>query len=277
MVAGKEAVDGFGRRRTRWALGLLTLCVALFAGASSASAATLLAVGPDIPTPPATLVVGQQNLPSTLAIINTSTQGEGAFNVTLSNITLVPACGVAASKDCPAASYDPNVIRLGNTGVGEAGSACAGTTFTITLVDILQSKYSFAPSTPVVLGPGDVGGAAARCFIDFTADVLKMPNIDAIPGTPGLQTFELGGADALAGNGSPGSGTGSTFRTFARVRCRSRRRSLRRRSCWVRRSTTPRRSAPCRRAPRRRPGTSPSTSTPTPGARFVRRTSRAPT
>ena len=134
----------------------------------------------------------------------------------ITNITLVPSCGVIASMDCPAAFFEPDVFSLSPTGTGVAGTACAGTTFTITNIDSLQDKYLFTPSAPVVLGPADTGGLAAQCRIDFTVDVLRVPTFDSRV-EAGVQTNELAGAFGTAQDGQTGQGTGSNFTTVNRA------------------------------------------------------------
>ena len=206
-----------GRHRASILLGVATMALALVGGASVASAATLLSTGPDIPVPNGPVTVGQ-SYPSSLTIINNSTESQGALTVTISNITLVPSCGVLASLDCPIAGYDPDVFALSATGTGRAGTACAGRVFNINNIDGLQDKYAFVPQTAaaVVLGPSDTGGLAARCTIDFAAFVLKMPTKDARV-EAGVQTSELAGADAVAADAQPGQGTGSNNTTVNRA------------------------------------------------------------
>ena len=204
------------RRFVPVAAALLTMLMGLSFGASSAQAGVALATSPDIPRPNGPVTVGQTNLPSRLTIINNSTDSQETLNVTLSNITLVPSCGVIASVDCPVAFFDPDVFSLSATGTGLAGTACAGTTFTITNIDQTQDKYLFTPSAPVVLGPSLTGGLAARCVIDFTVNVLKVPAIDARP-EAGVQTNELAGANGTASDGQTGQGTGTNFTTVNRA------------------------------------------------------------
>ena len=134
------------------------------------------------------------------------------------SITMVPSCGSQnAGADCtPPAAFDPGVIVPSATGMGEAGSACAGRTFTITLIDIAQGKYNFAPDAPFTLGPSSGGGAPNECVIDFTVDVQRAPSIDANPAAPGLQTDQRSSAFAVdigptnAGQRASGTGTAET-------------------------------------------------------------------
>ncbi|HVL06375.1 MAG TPA: hypothetical protein VM388_10315, partial [Acidimicrobiales bacterium] len=186
-------------------------------------AAPFVALGPAfagvgfgvVPTFPTNVTVGQSGLPASLTVSNVSTPPENAAPVTLTSITLVPSCGTnAAAFDCPAP--DPNVFQLSPTGVGEAGTACAGTVFTITQVDPAQGKYQFTPATPVVLQPP--GQPGDTCRINFTFDVVRAPAIDAVPGAPGVQTAQLGGAIGTSNlNGNLGTGSGTSVVTVAQA------------------------------------------------------------
>ncbi|MEA2191377.1 MAG: hypothetical protein QOI73_1498, partial [Solirubrobacteraceae bacterium] len=204
-------------------VGALTTVVALFGGAAAASAAVTVSAGPDIPDPnrPGNnpVSVGEQNLPSSLTLRNTSTGNQLTETVTLTNITVVPSCGVVASVNCPLASFDPDVFALSATGTGAAGTACANQTFSITNIDAAQDKYQFVPISPAsapILGPASGTTAAATCIINFTASVLKVPTLDSRPDLPGAQTNELGGVTATASGGQVGTGTGSNLVTVLR-------------------------------------------------------------
>ena len=105
------------------------------------------------------------------------------------------------------ASVDPGVLAPSATGTGQAGTACAGTTFTVAVVDAAQGKYSFTPSTAVVLGPP--ASATSTCIIDFTVTVVKTPTKDADAKTAGFQTDQIGAAFVTASDGQPGGGFGT--------------------------------------------------------------------
>jgi hypothetical protein len=188
---------------------LLGLCLTgafLFGGASAAWAGVALSVDPNFPTP---LVVGQTGVAGSLTITNAAGGTEAADSVTLTQpITLVPSCGTQIiSSTCPAADQDPGVFQLSATGTGEAGSSCAGTTFTTSIIDPAQGQYEFTPSTPVVLGP--TGSPTAQCTVDFSFSVLKVPTKDADGAATGLQTEQLDGAGGTASDGVKGGGVGS--------------------------------------------------------------------
>ncbi|MDQ1679781.1 MAG: hypothetical protein QOI42_640, partial [Frankiaceae bacterium] len=192
--------------------------LAVFGGASSAWAGTALSVPPDIPDPNGGVAVGQTNLPASLTIQNGSTQAQSSQTVTASNITIVPSCGtLVISADCPVASLDPGVFRLSATGTGRAGTACANQVFTTMKIDSAMDKYRFVPFSPAtnpVLQRSDQGGPLSRCVINFTVDVLKVPTRDARP-EGGIQTGELGGADAISSDTVVGGGVGTNFTTVS--------------------------------------------------------------
>ena len=216
MTFGKDATRCVARMRsvTVGAVAALTACCALLGCASSAWAGVGFGVQPDIPAPNRGVTVGETNVPSVLTIRNTSTDSQAPLTVRITSIFLVPSCGVATSGDCFAP--DPNVFALSSFGVGRAGTACAGTTFTIVNVDQAQDKYQFVPNANVVLGPASTGGLAAQCIIDFTVDVINSPARDAFP-QAGIQTNESSFAEGFASDGQPGSGSGSNRTTVARA------------------------------------------------------------
>ena len=157
---------------------------------------------------PNAVTVGQTGVPASITVTNTSTPPNAVGNVTLGTITLVPSCGTFAFT-CDPAFADPGVFSLSPTATGEAGTVCAGTTFTITVIDPALGKVQLIPNNPVVLGPP--GGATATCGITFTFSVNRRPNIDAMPATPGLQTAAI-----FAATGSQGglTSTGSAVETI---------------------------------------------------------------
>lgn len=196
-------------RRLRW-LGPIVAVVAGMAPFAAvvppASAGTILGVQASLPS---TVTAGQTGVAGTFTITNTSTPPDSASNITLDTITLVPSCGSTAPNlsDCQAAAVDPGVFSISPSATGEAGTACAGTTFTITITDTVEGKVAFTPGGgPVVLQPP--GTTGSRCTIDFTFSVLKQPTKDSQPGTSGLQTAQIASATGTSGLGAFGSGTG---------------------------------------------------------------------
>ncbi|MDQ1428137.1 MAG: hypothetical protein QOK39_1613, partial [Acidimicrobiaceae bacterium] len=164
-----------------------------------------------VPTFPSPVTVGQAGLAASVTISNLSNGAEATGNVTLSDITLVPSCGTfTPNSDCPVAGADPGVFQLSAVGHGRSGTGCAGVTFTITTSNPATGQVTFN-SPPVVLGPPS-SGALATCIIDFTFDVVKSPTKDVSPAS-GLQTEQIGAALGFHDDGTPGSGTGTSFVT----------------------------------------------------------------
>jgi archaellum component FlaF (FlaF/FlaG flagellin family) len=199
------ASDAVGSRRRSAVRGLrgllVTLAVMLLplgVGVPAAFAGLGLGV---TPTFPPSVTIGQTGIPASLQIANDSTAAEATGNVTINTIKIVPACGtgtsVAGTGDCPAANADPGVLPLSATGVGEAGTACAGDTFTLTVNDAATGQVTLTPSTTIVLTPP--GTPNSICRIDFTLDVLKAPpNPSSIPGPNSYQTITLANVTATS-------------------------------------------------------------------------------
>ncbi|HEX2041456.1 MAG TPA: hypothetical protein VHF24_02360, partial [Acidimicrobiales bacterium] len=171
---------------------LLMLWGALVAVAGPAEAGVGFGV---TPTFPPVVTAGQTGLPASLQIVNQATPPSNTTPVQLTSITLVPSCGTFVISDiCPAP--DPGVFQLSPTGIGEAGTACAGITFAITLIDPVQGRYQFIPPPPpIVLQPP--GNPGDTCRILFTFDVIRVPTVDALPAVPGVQTVQLASAQGL--------------------------------------------------------------------------------
>lgn len=170
-----------------------------------------VAVTPDFPS---NATVGQTALPASIQILNDSTLPEASSNVDVNTINLVPACGVSfasgATGDCPAADADPGVFQVSSVGTGEAGTACAGTSFTTSIIDASTGQVSFTPSMPVVLGPANDSGASPVCRLDFTFNILKAPTKPAGSSPAGtVLTDQLASASAVS-DGATGTSTGSS-------------------------------------------------------------------
>jgi hypothetical protein len=190
--------------------GLVALAI-LFGGASQAWAGAALTTVVDLPS---SVAVGQTGVPLSVTLTNASTGAQATENFTVSSITMVATCGTQAilGGDCPLLALDLGVLRLGATGHGESGTACAGATFSIGLVDLLLGKYLFNPAAAVVLGP--TGSPTGRCAIDFTLDVLNGVTKDSDPSTPGSQTVATASAIGAAADGLPAGGFGTATTTI---------------------------------------------------------------
>jgi hypothetical protein len=146
---------GQGRRALQGLVALVVMVVPFMVDIPSAFAGVGFGV---TPTFPANVTVGQTGLPASLQIVNNSTSPENVGNAQLDMITLVPSCGAfafTATGDCPnPPDADPGVFQLSSTATGEAGTACAGQTFTVTVIDPATGQVQFVPvGGPVVLGP----------------------------------------------------------------------------------------------------------------------------
>ncbi|MFN2607640.1 MAG: FG-GAP repeat domain-containing protein [Acidimicrobiales bacterium] len=197
---GREVLAQVG---TRVLAATAVAAAAVVAVGGPASAAASLSVSS---SPPVTVTVGI-TVTTTVTITNTATPPESAGTITLSTIKVTPSCGAFVTGTCPAASADPGVFQLAASATGHAGSACSGTTFTVTVVDATSGQVQLTPSSPVVLGPP--GSATDTCRIDVGAQVVRMPAKDASM-SPGLQTAWLAtatGSSSVGGATAIASGT----------------------------------------------------------------------
>jgi len=197
-------------RRTRQGLVALVVAVVPFVIAVPSAFATLSAsVTPSFPSP---VTVGQSGLAESLQIQNNSTSPESSGNVTVSSITVVPACGTTsptAQGDCPVADADPGVFTLSSTAMGVPGTACASTTFTVATIDAATGDVQFTPSSgSVVLTSPGTGNSA--CTIVFTATVNKMP---IHPFSTSGNSSQTVGIAATAYSSSVNGSTGTAFGT----------------------------------------------------------------
>jgi LPXTG-motif cell wall-anchored protein len=171
---------------------------------------------------PTTVTVGDTTLPAAIELTNQNTGNDVNVANTVCNngdglpcpvgdpgITLTPSCGALGTFSICTID-DPGVFRISPTATGAAGSACAGMTFTITLIDATKDLYRVVPDggAHVTL---PVNGSV--CRIDFTVDVLKMPTVDQNPGVAGVQTVQVVDSTHVAANQSAsarGTSTGVT-------------------------------------------------------------------
>lgn len=173
------------------ALGASVLLAAL----APAHAGVSLEVTPHFP---ASVTAAATGLAASFTFANDSSGPDADFSIAITAIALTPSCGNAGTV-CN--QIDPGVFALGPTGTGQAGSACAGATFTIGAPDP-NGTALFTPSPAIVLTP--TGQPGSSCTVDFTFSVLKVPTIDASNPTPGMQTDALA---EVSGEtiGNPGS------------------------------------------------------------------------
>jgi hypothetical protein len=185
----------------------VVLAVPLSVALPHASASVMASV---LPTFPTGVVVGQSNVAGNITITNNSTSPENTGNVTVTSVTFVPSCGVLiATADCPAGSRDPGVFQI-SSALGAAGGACAGKTFTLTVIDSAQGKLQLTPDSTITLGPPAT--ATAVCQINVTFSVLKMPTLDANPGS-GVQTAQMAAVIASHADGASSASFGAAITT----------------------------------------------------------------
>jgi len=126
------------RRPVKLATLLVMIAGSILVTAGPAAASVSVAAASDFPN---AVTVGQTGVPASITVTNTSTPPNAVGNVTLGTITLVPSCGTFAFT-CDPAFADPGVFSLSPTATGEAGTGCAGTTFTITVIDPALGRCS---------------------------------------------------------------------------------------------------------------------------------------
>ncbi len=191
----KNATHGIARRCAAVVVAVLG-CLAL-----STSVAHAGLGGSATPTFPDVVTVGDTNVPASIQLTNQNTGAQAGATNTVCNfgdgapcpagapgITLTPSCGLLGLESkCDSAGTDPGVLKVSATGLGKTGTACAGTTFDIAVIEPLTGKLRITPQ-----GGGHVllAGVNATCEIDFTFDVLKVPAIDQDP-APGVQTVQI--------------------------------------------------------------------------------------
>ncbi|MEA2354044.1 MAG: hypothetical protein QOD61_173, partial [Solirubrobacteraceae bacterium] len=143
-IVRRSASAADGRLRGLPGLAGAVVCAFFVAGASPAWAGSAFTTVLGLP---GALVVGQTGVPASITLSNGSTGAQMAQNVTVSAITLVATCGTQAisTGDCPLTAVDPGLLRLSATGVGEAGTGCAGGTFAIGILDAIEGKYLISP------------------------------------------------------------------------------------------------------------------------------------
>ena len=160
--------------------------------------------------------VGQAGVPGSITLTNANTGPDvGTTNVVCGagagapcgganerGIELVPACAIQDELTCATGNADPGVFEVSSAARGRAGSACAGMAFTVAVSDPATGAVRFTPFEAVTLPEG------SSCVIEYTLAVLRLPNMDARPLEPGVQTRQVVGhtqITAFAGAGGAGS------------------------------------------------------------------------
>jgi hypothetical protein len=156
--------------------------------------------GSDVPTVGSPIAVGQTGLNWSFTITNQSSTPNDVDTIQVTDaitantgIYFTTTCGSSGTPalPCPGGAQEaPNTITINPLiATGQAGTACAGVTFTVAPT-ANPNEYSFTPSSTVVLGDSSTGGAAATCVVNFTVDVNTQPVNDS-SGSAGLQTSQL--------------------------------------------------------------------------------------
>jgi LPXTG-motif cell wall-anchored protein len=198
-------------------LALVVLTGVLVAAPGVADAGLGTGAAPSFPNQ---VALGQVGLPASITLSNENTSGNTNSVNTVCNfgdglpcpagdpgITLIPSCGQFGSFSvCAGAGAEPGVLAVSATGVGEAGTACAGMVFDIALIDPTFGQLRFTPRNGAHV---ELPGTGSLCRINFTFDVVRLPLIDQDPGSPGLQTAQI--VDNTQWSGSlPASARGTT-------------------------------------------------------------------
>lgn len=198
---------------SRWAIAFALMTAATLAvTVSPAGAAVALSV--TVTTPPAA-TVGQRALSGTILVQNVSTPPQITEPLTIGTITLVPSCGTSTGgSTCPAGLTDPGDFELGPSAIGQSGTACAGVSFVVNVINQATGEVSFVPPAFVALALGAPASATATCGITFSFSVLKVPTHDAAA-TSGIQTDQLVAATGTYQDGNSVSDSGSSTMSVA--------------------------------------------------------------
>ena len=151
----------------------------------------------------ATVTVGQAGVPGSITLTNTNTPPDtGTTNIVCGageggdcggasqrGIELVPACAIQDELTCATGNADPGAFSVSPTARGQTGSACDGKAFTVAVSDPATGAVRLTPPAfdPVTLPEG------SSCVIEYTLAVLRLPNMDAQPLEPGVQTRQVVG------------------------------------------------------------------------------------
>ena len=137
------------------AVAVLVSGLAMLPGAALAGSGG--AATPFVPTP---VTVGQTGVAASITLENRNNGAEAALTNTVCNagdasppcsfgeqgIVFIPSCSQLAAGQCTLAGRDPGVVAVSSNGLGEAGTSCAGLTFTTSVIDAASGATRFAPS-----------------------------------------------------------------------------------------------------------------------------------
>ena len=165
----------------------------------------------------ASVTVGQAGVPGSITLTNTNTPpDQGTTNIVCSagagapcraanerGIELVPACAIQDELECATGNADPGAFRISSTARGQTGSACDGMTFSVAVSDPATGAVRFTPPAGEAVTVPD----GLPCVIEYTLSALRLPNMDAQPLEPGVQTRQVvGHRQITASAGADGAG-----------------------------------------------------------------------
>jgi len=174
-------------------------------GQAQVARAPRLAVGAGPTNPNQT--VGNQNQTAQLLITNAGGGSAANDAVVFSStpgvtpIVVNPSCSIGTAP-CPA-GFNEGAATI-DTGAaaatGQAGTACAGVTFSVTGPDA-NGNYTFTPNSNFTLAPAEPGpNPLSTCVINFTFDVNNRP----ADGSTFMTSFAQG--NVITGTNGPPTG-----------------------------------------------------------------------
>ncbi|GAC1375086.1 MAG: hypothetical protein NVSMB32_18090 [Actinomycetota bacterium] len=160
-----------------------------------------------------------------MLVRNSATPDQGRVTIVSGGIKATLSCGsttIGALTD-PCTVADPGVFSPNPaTGLGRAGSNCAGSPFSIVPVPgSANGELKFLGPTVTLDATTDIfGGGGGFCVIDFKVDVVRGPAKDASALQSGVQTAVLAVVEgitegALLTGPLPASGQGTSITTIA--------------------------------------------------------------
>ncbi len=154
---------------------------------------------------PDTVTVGQANLLAHITLTNTS-----AMSVTVCEngncsgpaAVVTPSCATLSGTGVTCVTPDPGVFAVGVTATVPLGTPCGDNAFIrdfdVTVADAATGGLRLTPRGGLVtLGPA--GSPTASCDIRLTFGVAKLPSIDAVAESPGVQTRQIATTQAIVG------------------------------------------------------------------------------
>jgi hypothetical protein len=163
---------------------------------------------------PAQITEHTANVPVSLLVVNSSIGAQASGLVTVTDLTLVPACG-DINPTCDGAA-DPAIFQVSSQGTGADGTACAGLAFDITVIAEATGRVRFTRTDgqPIVLGSPDATSDLDTCLINFTVTELSAPDIDSSLSDPGVQVNQVAFVAVRYADGNTRTATGVDMTTL---------------------------------------------------------------